>query len=127
LKLIDTDVLIWAGRGNLEAQLMLDSTAEKAVSVVTLMEMMQGMRNKRELQAFEKYIVAQSIVTLTIDPDISNQAVALVQRYSLSHHMQMADALLAATALIQNITLVSANTKHYQFVPKLNLESLIVR
>ncbi len=42
--IVDTDVLIWDLRGN--------ELAPFSISVVTSMEVLQGMRNKEELRAF---------------------------------------------------------------------------
>ena len=54
--IFDTDVLIWVTRGNLKAKNLVDGTADKRISAVTYMELMQGARNKAELAAIEKFL-----------------------------------------------------------------------
>jgi len=47
--IVDTDVLIWYMRGNLKAAQALGSLKDFSISVVTHIELVQGMRNKRDL------------------------------------------------------------------------------
>lgn len=57
--LIDTDVLIDAGRGEPEATTclqLLENDAWQAVSVITQMELMVGCRNKKEAKALERFL-----------------------------------------------------------------------
>ena len=57
--LIDTDVLIWYLRGNDKAAKVVERQAGFFVSVVTYIELVQGMRNKQELielrRAFQEF------------------------------------------------------------------------
>lgn len=52
--LIDTDVIIWYMRGNRNALKALEKHKGFTISVVTYMELVQGMRNKNELAALRK-------------------------------------------------------------------------
>jgi len=52
--LFDTDVLIWALRGNARAAAAIDGADNLQLSVVSYMELIRGARNKRELQATKK-------------------------------------------------------------------------
>ena len=45
-----------------------------------------------------------------------------VETYSLSHSMELADALIAGTCVEENEMLVTANDKHYRVVPELQIE-----
>ncbi len=54
--LIDTDILIWYLRGHVLAATFLRSRQPVTISVVTYMELIQGARNKEELQALRKTI-----------------------------------------------------------------------
>ena len=47
--LIDTDVLIWYMRGNEKAYQTIENSNNFFISVVTYMELVQGLRNKKEL------------------------------------------------------------------------------
>lgn len=56
---------------------------------------------------------------------ISELAVALVRRYFHSHSMQLADALIAATALEYGFALATGNAKHFEVVEGLALHKYI--
>lgn len=119
--LVDTDILIWAMRGRDDVQNCLNSNEHKALSVISYMEMLQGVRNKREQHQFERYCKADNFRLLMVNEAISQYAMTLVKNYGLSHNMQMADALIAATAVWYDLPLLSANQKHYRFIEDLHL------
>ena len=122
LTVVDTDILIEAGRGVKEAidyLQELERSTWLAVSVVTQMELIVGCRNKTELQALERFLRRFRI--LKIDETISDKAVELLQRYRLSHGLLIADALIAATALIWDCPLASKNQRDYRFITDLDL------
>lgn len=54
--LVDTDVLIWHLRGYRQAAQRLDRLAELTLSVISYLELIQGMRNKAELAAVQKML-----------------------------------------------------------------------
>jgi len=122
LTVVDTDILIDAGRGVKEAidyLQELERSTGLAVSVVTQMELIVGCRNKTELQALEQFLRRFRI--LKIDETISDKAVELLQRYRLSHGLLIADALIAATALSWDCPLASKNQRDYRFITDLDL------
>jgi len=120
--LIDTDVLIWAFRGNEKASDLLDNKPGFAISIVTYMELIQGARNRAEMQLIRKTLRFWDARIEQIDEAISSRAAFLVEEYSLSHSMEMADALIASAALSMGESLLTANDKHYRFIPDLELE-----
>lgn len=119
--LIDTDVLIWNLRGNERAASLLDENVPFSISVVSYMELLQGLRDKSELRVLRRAIRFWKADIIQIDADISHRAAFLVEEYALSHSMQMADALIAATALSLGTMLVTANDRHYRHVEELDL------
>ena len=92
------------------------------ISAVTYMEIVQGMRNKKELSIFKKLIKILDIDILQIDTDISKMAISLVEQFYLSDSMQMADALIASVCLKYNETLCTGNEKHFKPIKALSLE-----
>ncbi|WP_024329269.1 type II toxin-antitoxin system VapC family toxin [Thioalkalivibrio sp. ALR17-21] len=119
--LVDTDVLIWNLRGNRKAGDWLDSSPGFTVSAVTYMELVQGLRNQAEFRMLRQ---AMSYWDATIQPvseAISTRATFLVETYALSHNMQMADALVAATATQLGQPLVTANDRHYRHIEGLEI------
>ncbi|WP_163560291.1 type II toxin-antitoxin system VapC family toxin [Halomonas sp. NO4] len=120
--LVDTDVLIWNLRGNLAAAERLDAMPGFALSAVTYMELSQGLRNKQELQQLRQALRYWETRLVHLDEGISARACFLVESYALSHDMQMADTLIAATAIELGATLLTANDRHYRHIPELAIE-----
>ncbi len=120
--LTDTDVIIWYMHANQHAQETLDGLDSIAISAITYMELMQGMRNKAEMAGLEKRLKIWKCALFPLNETISNTAVTLVRQFSLSHSMQLADALIAATALESGLQLLTANDKHYKMIEGLELD-----
>ena len=49
----------------------------------------------------------------------------LIDTYALSHSVQLGDALIAATALEHNLTVLTANTKHFGSIDRLRIEAFV--
>lgn len=120
--LVDTDVLIWYMRGNRRAAQALDRVEEPALSVVTYMELVQGLRSKRELQLLRATLRILSAPVLPINEVISNKAMFYLEQHFHSHALRLADALIGATAVTHGMPLLTANTKHYKVIADLSLE-----
>jgi len=120
--LIDTDVLIWYLRGNQTAREAIEALPAFSISVVTYMELVQGMRNQRELTELRKALKQWKTEILYIDEEISSKAMFLVERHFLSDSLRLADAFIASTALANGLTVMTANDKHYKAVNQLAIE-----
>jgi predicted nucleic acid-binding protein len=104
LIIVDTDILIDAGRNVNEALNCLQQIEQRlpaAVSSVTQMELIIGCRNKNELDSLEQFLNRYHIIRL--NEQISDTAIDLLKRYRLSHGLLIADALIAATAIISDL------------------------
>jgi predicted nucleic acid-binding protein len=86
------------------------------------MELVQGMRNKDELRTLQKTLMQWGVKTIYINEEISAKALFFVEEYFLSHSMQLADALIGATASMYGMTLITANDKHYRIIKELDIE-----
>lgn len=120
--LIDTDILIDAGRGVADAVACLNrlqTTSTLATSVISEMELIVGCRNKTELQDLTIFLKSFQVVKL--NETTSDKAVELLTNYRLSHGLLIADALIAATALVLNWPFISKNQRDYRFIAGLNL------
>ena len=115
--IIDTDVLIWYLRGDEGERKTVEGAVPFSISVITYMELVQGMRNKEEDRAFQKQIQKWNVEIVQISRESSSRAMFYVQEYALSHSMELADALIAATVVHEGETLLTANDKHYKFIP----------
>jgi len=122
LVLVDTDILIDAAAQNADAIDCLKHFEGKsmlAVSVVTELELLVGCRNKIELQNTDRLLERFQVIPL--NEQISNEAVSLIRKYRLSHGLLLADALIAATALVASCEFISKNQRDYRFVDTLKL------
>jgi len=120
--IFDTDVLIWYLRGNQSAREVVEENLPFSISVVTYIELVQGMKNKSELRVFQHQIRDWKTEIIQLDPEISARAMFYVEEFTLSHSMMMADALIAASAVRGSKTLCTANERHYRFIPLLELQ-----
>lgn len=120
--LVDTDVLIWHFRGHAGANYRLNGLSMLMISAVTWMELLQGFRNRDEMRAVQKSLALRQVQRLPLTPLITSQATELMENLSLSHGLQMGDALIAATALVHGLPLLTANVKHFGAVRLLQLE-----
>lgn len=120
--MVDTDVLVDALRGRAEADAKLASVTPFEISVITYMELLQGIRNKDELKALRASLTHWRSKIVYLDEAISAKAVLLMERHQLSHALGLQDALIAATALDRSETLMTGDEKHYRMVAGLSLE-----
>lgn len=118
--IVDTDVLIWLLRGDANAARVVDAAPKRSISVVTYMELLQGARDKRELRAIKDSLVGLQFLLLPLTENIGHRASIYMEEYGLSGGMGMADALLAATAVEANDTLLTGNDKHYKRIKELD-------
>lgn len=109
-------------RGNKKARDILEANKGFSVSAVTYMELVQGMRNKTELVALRKALKYWNTIILHITEEISNKAMFYVEQYYLSDSVQLADALVGATAVSNGLSLLTGNAKHYKIIKEIDLE-----
>jgi predicted nucleic acid-binding protein len=119
--LIDTDVLIHYLRGNKNAQNSIGKNIPFKISVITCMELIQGMKDKRELHLLQKTLKNWSVEIIQINENISTRAMFLVEDYFLSNSLELTDALIAATSLENQEILLTANDKHYKYIPNIQV------
>ena len=120
--LVDTDVMIWHLRGYPAAAQRLDQLEQLTISAVTYMELLQGMRNRAEMAALQKSLAMRKAEQLPLTPATTATAIKLMEALSLSHNMQMGDALIAATALEHKLTVLTGNVKHFKAIRDLDVE-----
>lgn len=119
--LCDTNILIEFYKGNtgVVAELQMIGLANLRISVVTAGELYYGALDKRELGKIQKHLALLDQIPL--DNDISAKFLSLLEEYALSHKLSVPDALIAATALSQNLPLYTLNLKDFQYIPNLIL------
>lgn len=119
----DTDVLIWYFRGHSRARRFLARVAHphRAVSSLTVMELLQGCRNQEEVRQARAFVGENIPRVLHPDERVSQRAIDLLAQHAMAHGLRVVDALIAATALEAGFALATANTKHYRVIPRLHL------
>ncbi len=120
--LVDTDVLIWYLRGNEKAYKTIENLKRFSISVVTYMELVQGMRNKKELNSLRQALHAWDCKILYITEEVSAKAMFAVEQHFLSHSMQLADALIGSTAITHGLPLLTGNDKHYKIMKGIQIK-----
>jgi len=83
------------------------------------MEIYFGAKGKKELNTLRKALAP--LVLMPVTEEISGLATDLVFRYAKSHSLSVPDALIAATAIVNNLNLLTYNQKHFAQISKLNL------
>ncbi len=119
--LFDTDVLVWVLRGNKKAADRLDSTPTRYCSAVTYMELLSGVRNKEEQRIMLQFLRDAGFSIVSISEEISHRAMVYMEQFALSAGLELADALIAASAAENNLSICTANDKHYKRIPGLAL------
>ena len=120
--LFDTDVIIWALRGNGKAADRLDAESTLRLSAVSYMELLKGARNKNDQHMTTQFVRDMGFETVPIDADVSHRATVYMEEYALSMGLDLADALIAATAAEYKMPICTANDKHYRTIPGIELD-----
>lgn len=121
--IFDTDVLIWFFRGNRPAAELLESQTELAVSIVSIMELYQGARSRDETRVIRRFFPENAFRVIPINESISHLAATLVEEHALRDGLQVADALIAATARESGLILATGNIRHFRRIPALELKA----
>lgn len=122
---IDTDVLIWYMRGNEKAYQVIENSSNFFISVITYMELVQGLRSKKELICLRKALLGWKTQILYVSEEISVKAMFYVEQHFLSHSMQLADALIGATAIAYGLPVFTGNDKHYRVMKDLQIKKFV--
>lgn len=122
--LFDTDILIWIQRGNIKAARLIDSESEyeRLISVQTYMELLQSAQNKTQHEATGDFLTEFDFQILPLTENIGHRACIYVEEYALSCGLRAGDAVIAATATENNLTLSTSNAKHFRPIQDLKLK-----
>jgi len=117
----DTNVFIhWFNNDHQTIEKLKEIGLERiAVSVITFMELIQGVDNKEQLQKLKRKIKNYTLIDFT--KEVSELSLQFVENYKLSHNIQIPDAIIAATSIFFKIPLFTYNIKDFQFIPEIDL------
>jgi predicted nucleic acid-binding protein len=115
VKLIDTTIAIDHLRGVVPAVALMTRLVEEgetiAASELVRFELLAGVRPS-EIDALERFF--SSLVWLGIDEDITRTAGSLARKHRKSHSgIDDADYLIAATAIVADVNLLTTNVRHF--------------
>jgi hypothetical protein len=120
--LVDTDILIDSLRGVETAIARLEREEEQtviAISSITRKELLLGCADKMQQRKVLKFLQRFRLIRITAEIDA--KADMLLEHYTLSHGLLIADALIAATAQVTDCPLLSKNQKDFKFIEGLCL------
>lgn len=112
-KLIDTSVFVDFLRGKTEAKVWFNALEVRhvAVSAVSVMELVQGCRNKAELDEVNQLLARYTVHHFS--NAISQRALDWYKQFHLSHRIGYLDCLIAATAIEHELQVCTWNVKHF--------------
>lgn len=121
--LCDTNILIefYKNNPNIFAKLHDIGGDHIALSAVTAGELLFGALNKKEVQTIRKDI--EHLCLMHINELISQKFIELMLQYSKSHGLTVPDVLIAATAIVNNVSLYTLNVKDFKYISGLTLYS----
>ena len=114
--LIDSDIIIWALRGRKDTvELLLKLSGEEplACSAVNVLEVELGARPS-EMRPVREHLGAYEI--LPVNAATAQKAAEILRsNFRKPHRGEWADAVIAATAILNGLTLVTFNIRHYPY------------
>jgi len=119
--IFDTDIFIWIQRGNEKAASLVEKTEGKCLSIQSYMELLQCARNKTQHKHVKDFISSYNFKVLPLTENIGHRALIYIEEYTLSSGLRSGDAIIAATAVENNMFLVSSNAKHFKSIKDLKI------
>jgi predicted nucleic acid-binding protein len=122
--LLDTCILIDFLRGNKSIyDILVDNRdVDLSMSTITMMELMLGAFNKKEVLYIQKAF--SNINIIYINEEISKLGQELLINYNKSHNLAIDDALIAATSLVTKLELMTYNKSDFQYIPNIKLTKI---
>ena len=121
--IFDTDIFIWVQRGNEKAAKLMEESDEKFLSVHTYMELLQCAKNKTQHKYVKIFLSTFDFIVLPLTENIGHRASIYIEEYTLSSALRSGDAIIAATAVENNLILASSNSKHFKEIRELQFKA----
>jgi predicted nucleic acid-binding protein len=119
--LVDTNVFSKIFKNDIILKQFVESKTTVICATVYI-ENLQGSKSNQEKQIIKKYL--DNFPRILTSESISSLAIGLIETYSNSHGLLLADALIAATALENDLTVLTYNVADVQFIKDLKWQLL---
>jgi len=120
--IFDTDIFIWAQRGNQKAARLINRAEERYLSIYSHLELLQSAKNRLQHDYTKDFLTSFGFVVLPLTENIGHRALIYIEEYALSRGLRAGDAVIAATAAENGMILVSSNAKHFKPIKDLKLK-----
>ncbi len=120
--IFDTDIFIWAQRGNQKAARLINRAEERYLSIYSHLELLQSAKNRQQHGYTKDFLSSFGFIVLPLTENIGHRALIYIEEYALSHGLRASDAIIAATAAENGMILVSSNAKHFKPIKDLKLK-----
>ena len=116
----DTNIFIAIFKGDAKVKSLVENS-DSAINTIVYLELIQGAKNKAEVATIEKYL--NRFELLHFDKTVSQRSIELVRTYSKSYGLMLADAVVGATCLENDLTLITYNVKDFRFINGLKIQT----
>ncbi len=116
MRILDSNIIIYAAQPRHGFLRQMITEQKHFVSDITKLEVL-GYHKLTEKDRNDLAYFFDVSRVINISPDLIEKAITLRQ----SRRMSLADAIIAATALVNNLTLVTRNTADFKNIPGLKL------
>jgi predicted nucleic acid-binding protein len=121
LVICDTNILISLFRNIPETVKELEKIGSENVLITSIsaMELYRGMQNKTEMEQMRKKLNNYNI--LHFNETVSKTSIDFLNKFKLSHNLQIPDAIIAAMSVVYSLELFTYNKKDFKFIPDIKL------
>lgn len=90
-----------------------------SISRITACEFIYGSQNKKEKEINKGFL--EKLPIIEIDEAVSRLTYTLLDKYDLGTKLGIADALIAATAIVNDLSFWTNNLRHFKKIKELNI------
>jgi len=101
---------------------MIENEESRLISVISYMELIQGARSRREMRLLKNFLTDSAMSLLPLTENIGHRATVYMEEYGLMSGIRLADALIAATAMENGVSLCSGDDRHFKMIRDLPVE-----
>lgn len=119
--LVDLNIFTAVFKGDARLRGLIESL-HAAVETIVYMELLQAAKDPAQADKIEKYLTQFELIYF--DKNISQRAFELTRSYAKNFGLSLPDAIIAATCLENDLTLITHNAKDFRFIDGLKIYPL---